>query len=176
MGEKEKHPLSSNSTSGYRIRLMESSDISAVEAINLTSWPGYTTSELLEKRYGQIEGRPWQERITNDVLTHIQRDDVTTFVAEVDDEVIGYAAAQIETEPSPSEIGIVSYNAVSPDHRGMGIGSALVQQVMDYLEEQGARILLVWTLEVGETARHIYESHGFEELTRFVYYSKEVKD
>jgi hypothetical protein len=33
----------------------------------------------------------------------------------------------------------------------------------------------VWTLESGESARHVYEGLGFEELTRFVFYSLECE-
>jgi GNAT superfamily N-acetyltransferase len=153
---------------------MTPEDIDAIRDINLKSWSGFTTSELLEQRHGLINGRSWQERITNDVLTHIGREYVTTFVAELDGEVVGYAAAQIEVKEDGGEVGIVSYNAVRPEARRLGIGTALVSRVVDYLKSQGARVLLVWTLKVGESARNIYERIGFEELTRHVYYSMEV--
>jgi ribosomal protein S18 acetylase RimI-like enzyme len=62
---------------------------------------------------------------------------------------------------------------VDPAHQKRGIGTALIQRVLDFLEEQGARILLVWTLEADEPACRLYDRLGFEELTRFVYYSLE---
>jgi GNAT superfamily N-acetyltransferase len=132
----------------FKIRQLSQEDLDAIKKINLGSWSGFTTSELLE--------------------------DVTTFVAELEGRVVGYAAAQFEIKEDTSEVGIVSYNAVLPDARGFGIGSALIDKVIQHLKDQGARVLLVWTLEVGESARHIYEKIGFTELTRFVYYSMEV--
>lgn len=158
----------------FDIRQMTTRDIDAIRDINLRSWSGFTTSELLELRHGLINGQSWQERITADVLDHIQRKDVSTFVAELEGEVVAYAAAQIETKGNGSEVGIVSYNAVLPEARGFGIGSALIAEVVNFLKGRGARVLQVWTLKVGESARHIYERLGFEELTRFVHYSMEV--
>ena len=98
-------------------------------------------------------------------------------LAEQDGRVVGYAASAIEREraPShgPSEIGVVSYNGVAPDCRGQGIGTALIERVVDYLRAEGARVLVVSTLESDEPACHIYEKLGFEEYVRLVHYSLE---
>lgn len=160
-------------TGGWRIRLASEGDRPAIDAINRRAWAGgLTTHELLERRHGPVEGRPWAEQITRAVATHLARPDVTTFVAERDGRVIGYAAAQIGHEP-PSDLGTVSYNAVDPDYQGQGVGTALVEHVVAYLWEQGARVLTVVTLECDEPARRIYERLGFRELTRLIYYSRD---
>jgi GNAT superfamily N-acetyltransferase len=158
----------------YRIRRASQEDHDAIAEINRRAWAGgITTYELLERRHGPIDGRPWIEHIVDAVATHLAEPDVTTFVAELEGRVVGYAAAQIgREEPSP-DIGIVSFNAVHPDHQGQGIGTALIKQVTGHLEAQGARVLAVWTLEADEPVRRIYERMGFEELTRFVYYSRD---
>ena len=46
-----------------------------------------------------------------------------------------------------------------------------MRRVLDHLKAQGARVLVVWTLEKSEGARRMYEGLGFEELTRMVHYS-----
>lgn len=160
-----------------RIRLATEDDSEAIRAIDRHAWSGeITTLELLEKRHGILDGTPWFEQIPNDVATHLAQSDVTAFVAEQEGRVVGYAAAQIRQDPSLSEVGIVSYNAVHPDYRGQGIGTALINQVMNHLKEQGVRVLVVWTLEKDEPARRVYERLGFTELTRFVYYSMACKE
>ena len=162
---------------GYRIRPASHEDRDVIAEINRRAWSGgITTHELLERRHGPIDGRPWGEHIVDAVAIHLADPDVTAFVAEHEGQVVGYAAAQIKRqEPSP-DIGIVSYNAVAPEHRGRGIGTALIGEVMGYLKEQGARVLAVWTLEADEPACHIYKRLGFKELTRFVYYTMECQD
>ena len=165
----QKHELN------YRIRKITNVDQPALEQLNRESWSGLiTTHELLEQRHGQINNQDWLEQITNAVATHLANPDVTTFVAELDDHrIIGYAAAQI-SQQEPHDVGTVSYNAVAPDYRGQGVGTALIEHVMDYLKEKGARILTVVTVESDEPARHIYERLGFQELTSLIYFSKEV--
>ncbi len=159
-----------NHSKTYHIRLVTADDNEAITAINRRAWSGgITTAELLEQRHGVLDGTPWIEQITNDVVEHLVEPGVTVFVAEQESRVVGYAAAEIK--PEKPEVGIVSYNAVDPDHQGRGIGTTLTRQVMGYLKNQGARVLVVWTLETDEPARHVYERLGFKELTRFVYYS-----
>jgi len=154
------------------IRSATNDDEEEIYTINLRSWGGgISTHELLELRHGQLNNLPWIEQIAQAAATHILEEDVKTFVAESNGRVIGYASAQLQGDKP--EVGIVSYNAVDPDHRGQGVGTALVKHVMNYLKTHGARVLLVWTLEADEPACRIYERLGFEELTRFVYYSYE---
>jgi ribosomal protein S18 acetylase RimI-like enzyme len=155
-----------------KIRMATQADAQAILDLNRRAWPGYTTHELLEHRHGMLNGLPWAEHIANAVASHIRSKNVTTFVAEHQGRVIGYAAAQIKRE-GPSDIGTVGYNAVDPDYRQQGVGTALIQQAMKFLKEQGARVLTVVTLETDEPVRRIYERLGFKELTRLVYYSKE---
>ena len=161
-----------------RIRQAVEGDQEAIAAINRRAWSGgITTHELIEQRHGPIDGRSWIEHTVDAVAAHMRQPDVTTFVAEVESRIVGYAAAQVMPPASRGEtpapdVGIVSYNAVDPDYQGQGIGTALIQRVLSYLQEQGARVLAVWTLEADEPARRIYERLGFEELTRFVYYTR----
>ncbi len=161
----------------YHIRLATQGDHEAIGEINRRAWSGgITTHELLERRHGLVDGRSWTEHITDAVADSLRRPDVTTFVAEREGQVVGYATAQIKREGLISDVGIVGYNAVHPNYRGRGIGTALCERVMSYLKEEEARVLAVWTLEVDEPARRIYERLGFKELTRFVYYSMDYEE
>lgn len=159
----------------FTIREATTEDMAAIEAINRCSWAGgITTHELLERRHGPLNNRSWTESITTSVLTHLARYDVTTFVAEHDGTVIGFAAAQIDPM-GQSDMGTVSYNAVDPDYQGMGVGSTLIRHVVDYLVAQGARVLNVVTVEDDAPALHIYQRLGFNKLTSLIYLSRDAQ-
>ncbi len=45
--------------------------------------------------------------------------------------------------------------------RGSGVGTALLQQAMDFCDAQGYRRTYLWTFDGLPAARHLYEKHGF---------------
>lgn len=49
----------------------------------------------------------------------------------------------------------------SEETRGTGIGSRLMDHAMEHCIAQGFRRVYLWTFEGLETARHLYERHGF---------------
>ena len=51
---------------------------------------------------------------------------------------------------------------VTPDGRGHGAGSALVDACLDFARHSGYRTIGLWTNSVLESARHIYQRAGFE--------------
>jgi ribosomal protein S18 acetylase RimI-like enzyme len=73
-------------------------------------------------------------------------------------------------------VGTVSYNAVAPEFRGVGVGSALIQHVVDYLIAQGARVLNVVTLDDDTAALRLYERMGFRRLTSLVLLSRDAQE
>jgi ribosomal protein S18 acetylase RimI-like enzyme len=158
----------------FKIRLFRSEDTDRIKDLNISGWSGEITShQLLEERHGRIDDRPWQQHITDAVMHHLSLPDVTTFVAEQDGRVIGFAAGQIKSDGS-TEVGTVSYNVVDPAYRGNGIGTILVRQVIQHLRQNGARVLNVWTQEADVPACRMYEKLGFKQLSRLVFYSQEM--
>lgn len=56
----------------------------------------------------------------------------SAFVAEVDDEIVGWAST-FRNASSSRSVGEISLLHVHPDHRGHGIGSGLLTAVLDHL-------------------------------------------
>ena len=54
---------------------------------------------------------------------------------------------------------------VEPEARGLGIGTLLVKQVVEFSRQHGYRRIRLWTQESLASARKIYAAAGFEMLT-----------
>lgn len=50
---------------------------------------------------------------------------------------------------------------VTPDGRGLGLGTRLVEQCLDFAREAGYEQVTLWTNDVLTAARKIYQSFGF---------------
>jgi len=132
---------------------MTAADIPAVHVIEQASfrtpWPAYAFRQELE---------------TNRLARYL--------VARVGDEVVAYAGVWLMVD----EAHITTF-AVIPGWRRRGIGSALLQAVMDLAIEMGA---VEGTLEVRLSnleARRLYEKYGFRPVgVRPRYYSDNGED
>ncbi len=76
------------------------------------------------------------------------------FVARQDDKVIGYAGAAMVGEGAEAEL------AVDPDHRGHGVGSALLAEILGWLEAHITN-LRVWAHGDRPAAGGFAAAHGF---------------
>lgn len=76
---------------------------------------------------------------------------VTTWVAELDDSVVGFTDLDVG-------IGYLDMLFVDPDAGRRGIGSALIRQVLDEARAVGLRAV---TVQASRTAQPVFERHGF---------------
>ncbi len=105
--------------------------------------------------------------------TQMDEPDACVLVAEVDGEVVGYVYAGLEPmswKELRDAAGFIHDVAVAETHRGRGIGASLVQRASDWLREQGAPRVLLWTAERNAAARRLFLRLGFRptmiEMTR----------
>jgi putative acetyltransferase len=80
-----------------------------------------------------------------------RRTAVTTWVAVIDDSVVGFTDLDVET-------GYLDRLFVDPDAGRRGVGSALIRQVLDEARAVGLREV---TVQASRTAQPVFERHGF---------------
>jgi [ribosomal protein S18]-alanine N-acetyltransferase len=84
-------------------------------------------------------------------------------VAEEDNSLIGYAGL---SKLANSESADIQTIAVSDSHRGQGIGRALMESLLAYAREQGAKEVFLEVREDKPTPQNLYGSLGFVTIDR----------
>jgi ribosomal protein S18 acetylase RimI-like enzyme len=80
-------------------------------------------------------------------------------VAHSADRPVGYLAGEVQTDGE----GYIDYLGVEPDHRGQGIGKALVLAAVGALRGLGCHRISLTVRESNHAARRLYRSLGFTE-------------
>jgi GNAT superfamily N-acetyltransferase len=79
------------------------------------------------------------------------------WIAEREDERVGCVFLVRKTD----EVGQLRCLLVDPSARGLGIGRRLVRECVRHARDVGYRRMMLWTAEVLDGARRIYEAEGF---------------
>ncbi|WP_328990828.1 GNAT family N-acetyltransferase [Kribbella sp. NBC_01245] len=84
-------------------------------------------------------------------------------VALHDERIVGYAKL-VERYPIEEGAGVFAVHglAVSPEARGLGIGSTLMQAVEDEVRRRGGRKICLNVFATNTAARKLYERQGYE--------------
>jgi [ribosomal protein S18]-alanine N-acetyltransferase len=112
---------------------------------------------------------PWREGTFHALL---KRTDTDLLAAELDGELVGYAACW--TVLDQAELGNL---AVDAGFRGRGVGEALVRAVMERVARRGAAECFLEVRASNELARRLYERFGFAVVGRRArYYAHPTED
>lgn len=101
---------------------------------------------------------PWSE---NSIASEVENRLSYWLVAEVDGVVAGYVGSQTVLDASD-----MMNLAVSPDYRRQGIGQALVNALVEHLQQNKVIALLLEVRVSNTPAIALYESLGFEQVGR----------
>ena len=140
-----------------RIRWATLDDVGGIVELHIA---GEKVSGGLYERYTQ--GGPWMAVETLSIhINNLLLDDQLVAVAELNGKVVGEVEVLFSEEPINGElrrIGHVDVIEVHPDHRGKGVGRALMEFVEDVARERGAEML---TVQPDEGAEGFYKKLGF---------------
>jgi len=94
----------------------------------------------------------------------LKDEDVVIYVAEQESQIVGYVYAGLEPmswkelrEPA----GFVHDVATDPSVRRQGVASALMAAAIDWLRQQGAPRVVLWSAEANTEAQRLFASLGF---------------
>jgi ribosomal-protein-alanine N-acetyltransferase len=87
----------------------------------------------------------------------------TYVVAEDEGAPIGYAGLSKLATAKSADIQTI---AVSDSHRGLGIGRALMNSLLEFASKQGAKEVFLEVREDKPTPQNLYNSLGFAEIDR----------
>jgi ribosomal-protein-alanine N-acetyltransferase len=112
---------------------------------------------------------PWTESTFRGLL---ERPDAEVLAAEANGRVVGYAAWWVVVDQA--ELGNI---AVAPEWRRLGVGTRLLESVIERVRERGVRELFLEVRVSNTGAQELYQRHGFREVgRRRSYYVAPVED
>jgi ribosomal protein S18 acetylase RimI-like enzyme len=126
---------------------------------------------------------PSGAEIVDDYIPHMLdrciKCDGRVLVAELNEEVAGFATilAKVkseEIEDGEIEYGLVSEVVVASKYRKRGIGKKLLEAAESYAKSNGVRWLRIGVLAENHSADGLYESMGFKRL--YIEREKEIQD
>lgn len=148
---------------GLVIRQATLDDLAAIEALDC-----YSTSPLrnipqdLQKYFGSLDPSMHERNLI--------------FLAEVDEAPAGKAELVLASATLPSRVGYIKRVVVHPDYRGQHIARRLMQAIIAFSREEGISFLDLHVFAQNLPAIRLYESLGFKEEHREVYYRLSLKE
>lgn len=149
------------------IRKFREADREAIKAITAICFEGVAIDHAIEEQYGLIDGKDWRYRKVRHIDSDIAANVDGIFVAEVDQQVIGYITTRIDQD---TKVGGIPNLGVLPAYRGQGLGRQLIETAITYAKEQGMLYLRIETLAHNPIGQYLYPSAGFQEVARQVHY------
>jgi DNA-binding MarR family transcriptional regulator/GNAT superfamily N-acetyltransferase len=122
-------------------------------------WIVHRHGALYAEEYGWDE--TFEALVARIVAGHLEHRDPqreAAWIAEVDGEPVGSVLCTKKEE----KVAQLRLLLVEPKVRGIGIGSRLVEECIRFARRAGYERIMLWTNDVLEDARRIYERAGFE--------------
>ena len=137
------------------------------------------TKLWMEFMYFNAEIEPFDtsgDNVLSQVETHLKNritsDDALVVVAIDDNKVIGYSISEVTQKPSAlrnKNLGIIYDMAITADHRGKGIGKAMLDRIKAWFKERDIKrieISAVTKKTIGDT---FWQEQGFQNYEEIMY-------
>jgi GNAT superfamily N-acetyltransferase len=130
----------------------------------LAELAGLARDELRVSRGGEVwrlhESRA--DPLDASIAASLADPDQRVLAGTLDDVVVGYAAAHIETlRDGGGRLGVIDDLYVEPEARGVGVGEALVGDMIAWLQESGCRGADGLALPGMRATKNFFEAFGF---------------
>jgi len=97
-------------------------------------------------------------------LVRIDKGEIMDVVAEVDGKMV--ANSEVEKRSGPmNHVGYLGI-AIKDGYRGIGIGTKIMQTLIEESKKAGLKILVLDVFDLNETAKELYKKMGFREVGR----------
>ena len=107
-----------------------------------------------------------------------KRDPEGIFVAKVDGEIVGFVAGDANwfSKREHRKVGAIHEIVVYPRYRGMGIGHALMERILEYFRDKGLHVAELWVGDENYNAIEFYRKLGFKEKGQYNYWVRMTLD
>ena len=117
---------------------------------------GHLHGKLYDKTYGF--GRMFEYYVMKGLTEFmIHNDGGELWVAEVNEKVVGSIAITKSTDTEAQ----LRWFVLDEEFHGRGIGKKLMETALRFCEEQNYKQVFLWTVNILETARHLYRKYNF---------------
>jgi GNAT superfamily N-acetyltransferase len=122
-------------------------------------WMVMAHGELYDREYGwDVSFEEMVAGIVGRFATERDPDRERAWVAELDGARVGCVACTATDDPTTAQLRIL---LVDPSARGHGLGARLVDECLRFARAAGYQRMTLWTTDVLNSARRIYEAAGF---------------
>ncbi|MBX6390661.1 MAG: GNAT family N-acetyltransferase [Frankia sp.] len=122
-------------------------------------WVVMANAEVYAKQFGW--NTDYEALVAKIVAGYAARHDPDSeagWIAEVDGERAGCVLLIRDARPGVARLRLL---LVTPPARGLGVGTALVRECLDFARNAGYQRVTLWTNDVLVSARRIYQGFGF---------------
>ncbi|OGO77428.1 MAG: MarR family transcriptional regulator [Clostridiales bacterium GWB2_37_7] len=113
---------------------------------------------LYEAEFGfTSEFGDYVEEYVNKFVAHHDKSKETLWIAEENGAAVGVIAI-VKVDDITAQL---RWFLIEPELRGRGLGHRLMDAAIDYCKEKGYKHIFLWTVNILEPARHLYNAHGF---------------
>lgn len=122
-------------------------------------WMVMAHGEIYAEQFGwSTEFETLVAQIVADYATDHDPSREAAWIAEVDGQRAGCILLVAGDQPGVAKLRIL---LVSAQARGLGLGSRLVEECLDFARAADYRQVTLWTNDILTSARRIYEAYGF---------------